>query len=54
MDLIQNDPYITADQLGDIIGITRRAIVKQINKLKEQGRLKRIGADKGGSWKILK
>ena len=54
LELIQKDPYITADQLGDIIGITRRAIVKQINKLKEQGRLKRIGPDKGGSWEVLK
>jgi ATP-dependent DNA helicase RecG len=54
LELIQKDPYITADQLGDVIEITRRAIVKQINKLKEEGRLKRIGPDKGGSWEVLK
>ena len=50
LELIKQNPFITTEQLGIIIGITRRGVLKQINKLKEQGRLKRIGPDKGGHW----
>jgi len=35
------------------LNISRRAIAKQIAKLKEKGKLRRIGSDKGGHWKIL-
>jgi len=41
------------DQLAKIIGITRRAILKQINKLKNQKRLRRVGPDKGGHWEVV-
>ena len=54
LELIQQDSLITTDQLGKLIGITRRAVLKQINKLKEQGRVRRVGPDKGGHWEVLK
>ena len=53
LELIQQDPYMTTDQLAKIIGITRRAILKQINKLKNQKRLRRVGPDKGGHWEVV-
>ncbi|MDP3706214.1 MAG: winged helix-turn-helix transcriptional regulator [Legionellaceae bacterium] len=53
LELIKKNPYITTDQLGQIIGITGGAILKQINKLKAQGLLKRVGPDKGGHWECL-
>lgn len=31
-----------------MIGITQRAVEKQIAKLREEGRIRRIGPDKGG------
>jgi len=34
------------------IGITERAIKMQIEKMKSQGRIQRIGPDKGGCWKV--
>ena len=33
--------------------ITARAIAKQIAKLKEEGKLKRVGPDKGGYWEVI-
>jgi biotin operon repressor len=39
--------------LGNAIGISKRAILKQIDKLKEQGRLRRIGPAKGGYWEVI-
>lgn len=39
-----------AEALGDI---TENGIKYQLNKLKKQGKIERIGPDKGGYWKIL-
>jgi len=34
------------------IGITERAVEKQLARLKEKDIIDRIGPDKGGHWKI--
>ena len=53
MDLMRTDPAITIADLMQSIGITDRAIKKQIEKLKAQGRIRRIGPDKGGHWEVV-
>ena len=53
MELLRQDASITTEALGKALGITKRAILKQIDKLKEQGRLRRIGPAKGGHWEIV-
>ena len=54
LELIKQNSEITISELSGIIGISDRAIKKQISKLKDSGELRRIGPDKGGHWKILK
>ena len=39
--------------MGDALGISKRAVMKQLEKLKQQGRLSRIGSAKGGRWEVL-
>src|SRR3546814_3428797 len=46
LNLIRENHTITTEELGRILGISKRAVLKQIDKLKEQNRLKRIGAAK--------
>lgn len=53
MDLMRTDPAITIADLMQNIGITDRAIKKQIGKLKAQGRIRRVGPDKGGYWEVV-
>lgn len=53
LKLIKQDAHITVEQLAEIIGITRRTILKKINKLKNKNRVKRVGPDKGGHWEVL-
>jgi Fic family protein len=53
LNLIAKDPSISTEALGQTLGISKRAVLKQISKLKTQGSLKRIGPAKGGHWKIL-
>ncbi len=50
--LIKADTTITTEQMGKTLGITKRAVLKQIEKLKEQGRLRRIGPARGGHWEL--
>ena len=39
--------------MGEILGITKRAVLKQVNKLKAQHRLRRVGPARGGHWEAL-
>jgi len=46
------DPKISHTQLSAILGKSREAIRKNINKLKKMGIIKRFGPDKGGYWQV--
>lgn len=50
---IKNNPYITQEELAEIVGIARLNIIKNMKKLQEQNIIKRIGADKSGYWQII-
>ena len=52
LELILYDQYISASAMADSIGISERAVEKQLAKLKGKGVIDRIGPDKGGYWKI--
>lgn len=53
LELMRGDASITTEQLGGVLGITKRAVLKQVEKLKEQGRLRRVGPAKGGHWEVI-
>lgn len=50
---LRQDNSMTTEALGNAIGISKRAILKQMDKLKTQGRLRRIGPAKGGYWEVI-
>lgn len=54
LDLLQRDPAMTTAAVGVALGITKRAVLKQIDKLKAQERLRRVGPAKGGHWEVVK
>jgi ATP-dependent DNA helicase RecG len=51
--LIEENPHITISELAEKLSISKRAVDKQVAKLKENGIMERIGPDKGGYWKII-
>ncbi|MCR5680112.1 MAG: winged helix-turn-helix transcriptional regulator [Prevotella sp.] len=51
--MVKEDPYISTSNMAHIIGIDRRNIARNIKKLQEQGKLRRVGPDKGGFWEII-
>ena len=51
--LLQAHPEYSAKRLSEEIGVTEKAIEKQLAKLKADGRIKRNGPDKGGRWEVI-
>jgi len=46
-------PEATIALLALEIGVSRRTIERGLKALQDQGRLRRVGPDKGGHWEVL-
>jgi ATP-dependent DNA helicase RecG len=49
---IRQDNAVRTERPGESLGISKRAVLKQIDKLKKSGRLRRMGPAKGGHWEV--
>jgi ATP-dependent DNA helicase RecG len=52
--LIENNVFITQNEIAGLLGLSIKGVEKNIRQLKQERLLAREGADKGGYWKILK
>jgi len=52
LSFLKETPTLTATDIALKIGISSRAVEKQLSKLKNTGKLKRIGPAKGGKWEV--
>ena len=50
--MLSQDNTFSAAALAERLGITPKAVEKQISKLKAEGIIKRVGPDKGGYWSV--
>lgn len=48
------DATITISELAKKVGVTTRSIERNLQKLQDEGRIRRIGAAKGGRWEVLR
>jgi len=53
LTLLSLHPNLTVSELAQRIDKSDRAVERAIRKLRESGRLKRIGPDKGGHWHVV-
>ncbi|MBP3607218.1 MAG: Fic family protein [Treponema sp.] len=53
LDVIKENPFVTQEELAQIIGLSRKSIIQNMKKLQENGLLKHIGADKNGHWEVV-
>ena len=53
LELICGNPKITFAEMSSAAGISRSAIQKHIERLKDAQRLRRVGPDKGGHWEVI-
>lgn len=49
---IEENPFVTQEELSQIVGIAKLNINKNMKKLQEQNLIERIGADKNGKWVV--
>jgi ATP-dependent DNA helicase RecG len=52
IELMITNHEVTAEQIAEAIGITKRQIEANISKLKTLGIVERIGARKKGRWVV--
>ena len=52
-DLVISDPSITAEAMSVKIGVSKRAVEKNIKELRDRGILVYEGSDKSGYWRII-
>ena len=53
IELIKINNKISTTEMAEILDVTKRTILRDIEKLKEQNKVKRIGSDKGGHWEVI-
>ncbi len=53
IELMRENYQITIPELANVLGITTRAIEKQIARLQKNEQLKRIGPAKGERWEVV-
>jgi ATP-dependent DNA helicase RecG len=53
LGIIMENPKITREEMALKTGLSIRGVEYNLNKLKEEGLIKRIGPAKGGHWQVL-
>lgn len=53
IQLIHENNQISAYQIAKLLNITSRTAQRDIEKLKKLNKIKRVGSEKGGYWKII-
>jgi predicted HTH transcriptional regulator len=51
---LKEKPVLSIPELADKIGKSASAVERAVRKLRQAGRLKRIGPAKGGHWEIIR
>ena len=54
LQLIKENSKITIPELSKTLGLSVGGVEYRLRKLKKENKIKRIGPDKGGEWKIVK
>jgi len=50
---IEKDPSVTMDQLSEKLGIARRSLVRYMNILQDNKRIRRVVGKRFGHWEVL-
>ena len=53
LNLLREQPRLTLAEAATVLGKSQSAIARSAKKLREEGRLRYVGPQKGGHWKIM-
>ena len=51
---LKADPFVSYDELSELMGVPRRTVARRIKELADVGRIRRVGAAKNGHWEVLR
>ena len=51
---LKADPFVSYDELSELMGVPRRTVARRIKELADAGRIRRVGAAKNGHWEVLR
>jgi ATP-dependent DNA helicase RecG len=52
LELIDNNPYLTIEEIARIVGLSRIGVRYHIDNLKKHARISRVGSKKTGRWEV--
>jgi predicted HTH transcriptional regulator len=53
LEVILNEPSISRQELAKRLNMTIYSVRQNLQKLKEQKKIRRVGPDKGGHWEVI-
>lgn len=53
LQILANNPKATRKELANLVGLTPDGVKWNLEKLKKEEKIRRIGPDKGGYWEVL-
>ena len=53
LSLMTSNPSITTQEIAETLGLSRRAITKQIINLRKNNLIRRVEPAKGGHWEVI-
>jgi len=53
LTFIKKDRQITINEISKKLNVTKRTIFRDIEKLKQNNKLQRIGTEKSGHWEVI-
>ena len=53
LEAIRDNPTITREELSQVTDLSIRGVEWNLARLKKEGKIKRIGPDRGGHWEII-
>ncbi len=54
INALDHNHVMTIAELAKALGLSTRSIERNLQKLQKEGRLRRIGPQKGGYWEVVK
>ena len=52
--MLKSDPNIARSEMAQVLGIHESSVKRRLDSLVKEGYICRIGANKGGHWKVIK
>jgi predicted HTH transcriptional regulator len=53
VEILHDDVTITLDSLAELLRVSSKTIQRDLTKLRDQGRIERVGSDANGYWRII-